>query len=242
LIETTYEYQLLEDAKNGNKESQNEFLEQNKGLVHLVVKRFLNRGTDTDDLIQLGMMGLYKAMKNFDFSYDVKFSTYAVPVISGEIKRFLRDDGIIKISRSTKELAAKIRKKSEEFEKKYLREPTVSEISKLVSASREDVILAINSTDMIASLDDSASKEDEKLLLLDKLSDDKNENEEKIIDKLTLKEMLLELKVRERQVIVFRYFKEMTQENIAKILGISQVQVSRIEKKVLEILKSKLEN
>lgn len=239
MIDTTYDLALLEMAKTGDERKKEEFIHKNIGLVHLVVKKFLNRGIEYDDLIQLGMMGLVKAMINFDFDYDVKFSTYAVPVISGEIKRFLRDDGIIKISRGIKDLSKKIREKTEEYEMKYFREPTVSELSKILLVPEEDIILAIGAGDNIYSLDESRG-EDEDILLMDKIEDRKAEREDDIVDKLVLKEMLSRLKPRERQVIMLRYFKEMTQESIARIMGISQVQVCRIEKKVLKILKEKL--
>ncbi len=239
MIDTTYDLTLLEMAKSGDEKSREEFIDKNKGLVHLVVKRFLNRGTETEDLIQLGMIGLVKAMTNFDFNYDVKFSTYAVPVISGEIRRFLRDDGIIKVSRGIKELSKKIREKSEEYERIHFCEPTVSELSKMLLVSEEDIVLALGAGDNIYSLDETCNKEDD-ILLMDKIEDKKAESEDEIVDKLTLKEMLSHLKPRERQVIMLRYFKEMTQESISKLMGVSQVQVCRIEKKVLKILKDKL--
>lgn len=239
MIENAYEYDLIKMAKEGNKESQEEFIRKNKGLVHIVVKKFLNRGTECEDLVQLGMMGLYKAMKNFNLDYDVKFSTYAIPVITGEIRRFLRDDGIIKISRNIKELALKIKLRSESFEKEFMRAPTISEISDMLSVSKEDIVLALNSTEYVSSLYDNVGNDDNSVMLVDKIEDKNAQSEETLVDKIALKEMLAHLKPRERQVIVLRYFKEMTQENIAKLLGISQVQVCRIEKKVLGILRNK---
>ena len=136
----TYELNLLKQAKEGNRESENEFIKNNIGLVHLVVKRFLLRGSETEDLVQIGMLGLYKAMKNFDFSYDVKFSTYAVPMITGEIKRYLRDDGIIKVSRTIKEMNKKIKFETEKFEKENQRQPSLNEISQITGISKEDII------------------------------------------------------------------------------------------------------
>lgn len=226
-----------ERAQQGDKEYQDYFLSENKGLVHLVVKKFVGRGYDIDDLIQLGMIGLYKAMMNFDESFGVKFSTYAVPMISGEIKRFLRDDGMIKVSRNVKELYVKIKYTSANFEAENGRAPSISEISEILGADTEEIIYALNASEIVSSLDESASKDDEKIMLKDKILDERAETEEQIVDKLTMKQMLSCLKQRERQVIIFRYFKEMTQEQIAKILNISQVQVCRIEKKVLKNLR-----
>ena len=236
----TYELNLLKQAKEGNRESENEFIKNNIGLVHLVVKRFLLRGSETEDLVQIGMLGLYKAMKNFDFSYDVKFSTYAVPMITGEIKRYLRDDGIIKVSRTIKEMNKKIKFETEKFEKENQRQPSLNEISQITGISKEDIIMSINSSDNVVSLDETATKEDEKLLLINKIADVNAYDETKIVDKIAIKEMISKLKPKERQVIILRYFKEMTQENIAKMIGVSQVQVCRIEKKVLSKLKASL--
>ena len=186
MIDTGYEYELIKMAKEGDKESQEEFIKQNKGLVHIVVKKFLNRGAESEDLVQLGLMGLYKAMKNFDFSYDVKFSTYAIPVITGEIRRFLRDDGIIKVSRNIKELALKIKLKSEIFEKEYMRAPTVSEISDMLSVPLEDVILAINSPEYVFSLYDNTGNDENSVMLADKIEDKNAENADSIVDKIAI--------------------------------------------------------
>lgn len=229
---------LLINAQNGDKDAQDEFLAENKGLVHLVINKFKGRGADFDDLVQLGMIGLYKAMMNFDNSIGIKFSTYAVPMISGEIKRFLRDDGIIKVSRSVKELYVKIKFVQSKLETILSRTPKISEIAKELNVSSEDVIYTLNASEPIFSLDESVDSDDQKIYLKDKLKDKKTESEDEIIDKIALKEMLMQLKQRERQIIIFRFFREMTQQEVANVLGISQVQVCRIEKKVLSELRN----
>lgn len=236
-MKTEFDKKLFLKAQGGDKDAQNEFLSENKGLVYHVVKRFSGRLSDSDDLIQLGMIGLYKALINFDESFNVNFSTYAVPMIAGEIKRFLRDDGMIKVSRSVKELYLRIKYKKSELEISYGRSPKISEIAEALGVKSEEVIYAINASEEISSLDEDVDTGDKKVFLKDKIKDEKTETEEKIVDKLAIAEMLSALKVRERQVIVLRFFKEMTQQEIAKIIGVSQVQVCRIEKKVLKDLK-----
>lgn len=235
------EKKLMVYAKEGDKEAEEKFLNDNKGLVHLVVRKFYDRGVENDDLIQLGMMGLYKAMKNFDFSFQVKFSTYAVPMIAGEIKRYLRDDSFIKVSRNTKEQYTKIKKISDEYERNFGKHPTISELSDLCKINKEELLFILGAGDRVISLDENINKEDEKENLIDKISDCKCENEDKIINKITLKEILNNLKAREKQIIILRYFKDMTQQQVADILKISQVQVCRIEKKVLEKLREELD-
>lgn len=230
--------QLLLKAQNGDKDSQDIFLYENKGLVHLVVNKFKGRGVDFDDLVQLGMIGLYKAMMNFDNGIGIKFSTYAVPMISGEIKRFLRDDGIIKVSRSVKELYVKIKYVQSKLETLLSRTPKISEIAEELNISSEDVIYTLNASEPVFSLDEGGDAEDKTIYLKDKIKDKNVESEDEIVDKIALKEMLSHLKQRERQIIIFRFFKEMTQQEVAKILGLSQVQVCRIEKKVLLELKN----
>lgn len=228
---------LFERAQLGEKNAQDEFLLNNKGLVYLVVKKFAGRGTDNDDLIQLGMIGLYKAMMNFNESYGVKFSTYAVPMISGEIKRFLRDDGMVKVSRSVKELYVKIKYAQSDYETKYSKAPKISELADKIGVSVEDIIYALNASESVCSLEETIDSDEKNLYLKDKIVDEKAVTEEQIVDKLALKEMLSELDGKKRQVVLLRFFNEMTQEQVAKILGVSQVQVCRIEKKVLSELK-----
>ncbi|MBE7029585.1 MAG: SigB/SigF/SigG family RNA polymerase sigma factor [Ruminococcaceae bacterium] len=233
--------ELLERAKNGDESAQNEFLNENKGLVHLAVNKFLNRGTDAEELIQIGMIGLYKAMINFNMSLDFKFSTYAVPMIMGEIKRYIRDDGLIKVSRNVKELSVKIKYTRSLLETKLSRTPKISEIASELGVSKEDIIYTLNASEPVSSLDEDLDCKDNNIYLKDKIKDYKTETEEVIINKIVLRELISKLKTREKQVIIFRFFKELTQQQIADIMGISQVQVCRIEKKVLNELRDKLQ-
>lgn len=233
--------QLIMMAKEGDRNAQDILVESNVGLVWSIVRRFQNRGHETEDLFQIGSIGLIKAIKKFDVTFDVKFSTYAVPMIIGEIKRFLRDDGIIKVSRSLKEVSNKARIAKEAMSKELGRDPTVSEMAVRLGISTEELVMAIEAGYSPESLFNPVGEGDNStLMLIDKLDDDCNENETDIIDKLALKQVLETLKPREKQIIVLRYFKEKTQVQIAKLLGISQVQVSRIEKKILEDLRNRI--
>lgn len=231
--------ELLREAKDGNEAALEHFLECNTGLVRSIAQKFYNRGVDAEDIHQLGMMGLLKAIRKFDFSYDVKFSTYAVPMIMGEIKRFLRDEGPIKVSRSLKELAVKAKYAIEKMEKETGRHPTVHQLAKEMEVDTEELICALNAAERPDSIDASAGDE-ESLRLIDKIEDKSLGTEEELINKITLKEMIGELEKRERQIIILRYFQGKTQQIIASMLGISQVQVSRIEKKVLLKMREKL--
>jgi len=228
---------LISKAQLGDVEAQNFLIENNIGLVRSVVKRFLNRGCEYDDLIQIGCIGLLKAIKKFDASFNVKFSTYAIPMIIGEIKRFLRDDGIIKVSRNLKELAYKANVMKENIEKTIGREPTISELAVALDIPREDLVLALDSTNVTHYLYETIHQDDgSPVLLIDKISCDEAQDNY-VVDKIALRQMLQMLDARERQIIMLRYFKDKTQCQVASILGISQVQVSRIEKKVLNKIK-----
>lgn len=215
-------------------------IEENNGLIWSIVKRFKDRGYELEDLYQIATIGFIKSIKRFDSSYDVKLSTYAVPYILGEIKRFIRDDGNIKISRSIKELAIKIR----DIQTKYLntigKEITISEIAKELKVSTEDITLALDSLKPTISIyEDSYTNEEGGISFLDTLST-KIDEAENITNKLTLKKLIENLNERDKQIILLRYYKNKTQTQVAKILGISQVQVSRIEKKILDSMKLKL--
>lgn len=231
---------LLRLAKEGDHEAQSKIVENNIGLIWSIVKKFSNRGYEMDDLFQIGSIGLMQAIKKFDFSYDVMFSTYAVPMIIGEIKRFLRDDGIIKVSRSIKETSNKAKVVREIMGKELGREPTIGEISERLGVAVEELAMAMDAGMSPESLYTPLyESESNPILLIDRVS--QNESQEtKIIDKIALNEMLNSLEIRERKVILLRYFKEKTQTQVAKILGISQVQVSRIEKRILEQMRRKI--
>lgn len=212
-------------------EIEKRLVEENMGLVYSIVKKFSNRGVELDDLIQIGAMGLIKAVKKFDTSFEVRFSTYAVPVIIGEIKRYIRDDNPVKVSRSLKELAIKANSIKEQLRKQLGREPTVSEIARACDVEAESISEAFAATVRPFSIYEQTS-DDDKTLQIEKIPS--QECEEQIIDKIAIAEMLKTLKQKERQVIVLRYFKGMTQTKTAEIIGVSQVQISRIEKKALE--------
>lgn len=222
---------LLKKLKNGDKSVEDELVEKNMGLVISAAKRFANRGYDFEELTQVGSIGLIKAIKRFDSSFDVQFSTYAVPMIMGEIRRFLRDDGIIKVSRSLKETAIKGWKAEEILRRELKREPTITEISECCGIPTENLIEAFDAVTLPESIyyENDESGNSEKLKVSDCESD--------IINKVLISGLLDKLEKREKQIIVLRYFKEKTQSQIAEIIGVSQVQISRIEKNVLEKLR-----
>ena len=228
---------LLENAKNGDTEATKLIIEANLPLVTSLSKKFLNRGYEYDEIFQVGCIGLIKAVNNFDSSFQVKFSTYAVPMIIGEIRRFIRDDGIMRISRSIKTNIITIHFAKEELEAKLHREPTIEEISNYCNIDKEEVILATEAALNVNYLYDTVHQDDgAAVLLIDKIGEKKIQNDN-ILDKLALKEAISQLEDRERKIIILRYFKDKTQKEVAKMLGISQVQVSRIEKRVLSIMK-----
>lgn len=233
--------QLIPLAKAGNEDAMNRLIEMNLPLVASISKKFTNRGYDYEDIFQIGSIGLVKAIKNFDSGFNVKFSTYAVPMIIGEIKRFIRDDGMIKVSRNVKSLARKIHFDREELTKKFDRDPTIDELSEFSGVDKEEIIFAMESSASLHYLYDTIHQDDgAPVLLIDKLSEKGEENED-LIDKLALKEAIRTLDNKARQIIMLRYFKDKTQVQVAKMLGISQVQVSRIEKKVLVQMRKQLE-
>lgn len=232
--------ELIRIYKTGDKNALDIVISMNLPLVSSISKKFLNRGYDYEDIYQIGSMGLIKAINNFDASFNVKFSTYAVPMIIGEIKRFLRDDGMIKVSRGVKNTAKKLHYDREALTKKLDREPTVEELSEYSGVDIEDVVFALDSINNINYLYDTIHQDEgAPVLLIDKLSESPGEDKA-IIDRIALKEALRNLDQKARQVIMLRYFKDKTQVQVAKMLGISQVQVSRIEKKVLKRMKEML--
>lgn len=232
--------ELLQRAHDGDKEARDRLVMENIGLVWSIVKRFSGRGCETEDLFQIGSIGLLKAIDNFDLSMDVKLSTYAVPMITGEIRRFLRDDGMIKVSRPLKELAMKIYSARERMEFSLGREPTIEELAGQVGVSREEVAASLEAGAEVESLYKTMNKDDgQELCLMDRL-EEKEDEEETLLNRMVLKELLLELEPKERDIIVRRYFYNQTQSAIAADLSISQVQVSRLEKKILRRMREKL--
>ena len=225
--------ELIRLSQQGDKEARDKVITDNIGLVWSIVRRFMCRGHEAEDLFQIGSIGLIKAIDKFDMSYDVKFSTYAVPMIMGEIKRFLRDDGVIKVSRSMKETAGKIRVTRELLSNRYGREPTLEEISAEMNLAKEEVVMALESGAEVESLYKTIYQGDgNAIYLIDKL-EQTNDESENMIDKLALRETIASLDEKDQELIRLRYFLNRTQTDIAKELGISQVQVSRLEKKIL---------
>ncbi len=229
---------LIERSQNGEKEARDLIVQRNIRLVWSVVQRFLNRGYESDDLFQIGCIGLLKSVDKFDLSYDVKFSTYAVPMIIGEIQRFIRDDGTVKVSRSLKEMGNKVRKKKDELSKKFGRNPTINELADALEISPEDVVMSQEAIRSPSSIHETVYENDgDPITLLDQISD---KEETKWFDKIALRDAVGHLQERERLIVYLRYFKDQTQSEVAKRLGISQVQVSRLEKKILNDIKGQM--
>lgn len=231
---------LIQMAHNGDKVARDRLVTDNFGLVWSIVRRFTGRGYDPEDLFQIGSIGLMKAIDKFDLSYDVKFSTYAVPMITGEIKRFLRDDGMIKVSRSIKEMGLKVKNVREELVYRLGREPTIEEIAGEIGASKEEVAASIEAGAEVSSLYQSVNKNDENsILLIDKIEEESSAQEE-LLNQMVLRDLLCALSDKDREIIIRRYYYNETQSQIADRLGISQVQVSRLEKKILKQMREKL--
>ncbi len=231
---------LIQKSHNGDEEARAQLVEENAGLVWCIVKRFLGRGVEAEDLFQIGNIGLLKAIDKFDLNYNVKFSTYAVPMISGEIKRFLRDDGMIKVSRSLKELAYKAYLCQERLQEILGREPLLSEIAEELSVSVEELTMAMEASGDIESLQKSIYQKDgQEIRLMDKLPGQERQ-EDKILDHMVLGNLLMALEQKERQLIYLRYFANRTQTQVGEELGISQVQVSRMEKRILKQMREKI--
>ena len=230
-MEQTFE--LIKMSQAGEKSAKEQLITMHSGLIWNVVRRFTGRGYEMEDLYQIGAIGLMRAIDKFDFDYDVKFSTYAVPLISGEIKRFLRDDGMIKVSRNLKENQWKIKKAMEQFQHEYGRDATVTELSEILGIGPEEIMLSMEAVVEIESMEQNVYVGDGKeISLKDCIADEKNEQEE-LMNKLFLQQLLNELDKRDRELIQLRYFENKTQMQTAEYLRISQVQVSRLEKKIL---------
>jgi RNA polymerase sporulation-specific sigma factor len=224
---------LLTQAQAGDRGAREILVEKNLGLVHHIVKRFLGRGYEAEDLFQIGSIGLMKAIDKFDLTYEVKFSTYAVPMIAGEIKRFLRDDGMVKVSRTLKENGMKIKQAADEVSKELGREATISEISELTGISVEDIVVAMEANAEVESIYKSVYQSDgNEIYMVDRLPSGKDDNE-KVLNHILLEQLLSELTDEEKRLIALRYFQDKTQVEVARQLGISQVQVSRLEKRIL---------
>jgi len=227
--------ELIKLAQAGDMEARKQMIEGNTRLVWSIVQRFASRGVELEDLFQIGCIGLMKSVDKFDLSYDVKFSTYAVPMIIGEIQRFLRDDGMVKVSRSIRELNYKIRQVTDEYLKTNEKPPSVSELAEMLGVTQDEILMATDAMRDPASLHEQLfESEGDSITLMDQMKDEKSELPFQYI---SLKEVLKKLDKREQAIIYLRYYLDLTQTDIAERLGISQVQVSRLEKKILAQLK-----
>ena len=231
---------LIFNAKNGDEVAKEQLIQENSPLIKSVIKKYLNKGIEFDDLFQLGSLGFLKAINNFNAEFGVKFSTYAVPMIAGEVKRFLRDNGIIKVSRSTKQLNVRVNKFIEEYLALHQINPTIDIIANEFNVTEQEIVYIMDSANRPVSLNtmvgDDSGKEQ---YLIDKIESDNNM--ETIMNHQLLYKIISELNSRDKKIIILRYFRDKTQKDIALELGVSQVQISRLESKILEKIKSKFE-
>lgn len=232
--------ELIKLAHTGDKEARDKLVFENTGLIWSIVKRFVGRGHEAEDLFQIGCIGILKAIDKFDMTYDVKFSTYAVPMIMGEIKRFIRDDGMVKVSRLVKENGWRIRNVESELMSTLGREPTIEEIASRVDMSREDVVLTLEANRDVESINRVVYENDGNEVCVGDQVADKSNNEE-LVNRIVLNSLLKKLSDKEKLIIEMRYFLDKTQSQVAENLGISQVQVSRLEKKILLGLRENME-
>lgn len=232
--------ELIKRAHMGDKDARDDLVFENTGLIWSIVRRFAGRGYEPEDLFQIGCVGILKAIDKFDMSFEVKFSTYAVPMILGEIKRFIRDDGMMKVSRSVKENGWRIRNAETCLSQSLGREPTVEEIATAVEMTREEVVMTLEANREVESIYKVVYENDGNEVCLGDQVADKTDSD-KIVNNLVLKKLLEELPEKERQIINMRYFNDKTQTQVAEIMGISQVQVSRLEKKILLRLREKMD-
>ena len=231
--------ELIKQARAGDKMAREQVIKQNMPLVYSIVRRFAGRGHDLEDLGQIGSIGLIKAVDNFNLDYEVKFSTYAVPLITGEIKRFLRDDGMVKVSRTLKENGFRVRREAEILAGKLGREATLEELSAATELKREDIIMALEAGNEVESLHKTVyQKEGSEISLMDRIPSEKDESEA-VLNRLILEQLMEELEDRERRLIELRYFHDKTQMQVADILEMNQVKVSRMEKKILRSMRQK---
>ena len=225
-------------AQSGNKEIMTKLVTENSNLIWSIVTRFKDRGYEIEDLYQIGCIGFIKSIKRFDTNYEVKLSTYAVPYILGEIKRFIRDDGPVKVSRSIKELSYKIKLIQNEYITKKGRDIQLEELAKLLKVSKEDIVIAMDSNNTVESIDRRVNDSDD-LTIMDKLKSNVDQ-EKDIVNKITIKTLIEGLDEKSKKIIMLRYYRGKTQSQVAELLGVTQVQVSRLEKKILSSMKHKL--
>ncbi len=230
---------LIQTAQAGDRDAMEQLISQNMGLVKTVARRFVGRGVEYDDLVQIGTMGMLKAAKSFDVKFGTVFSTYAVPLIIGEIRRFLRDDGIIKVSRDIRKKGMLIMKAKEEYINTHQQEPKLSELATLCEMSPEELVYALDAVCPVYSLQETVGNDEDGATLEQLTPADENEIE-KMTDKLALAEAIAKLDMRSRQIIELRFYKDLSQQQTADILGITQVKVSREEKKIFAFLRNEL--
>ncbi len=231
----------VKKAQSGSNEAMENLIKNNQGLIWNIVKRFSGRNYEIEDLYQIGCLGFIKAIRRFDTNFEVQVSTYAVPYILGEIKKYIRDDGIVKVSRSVKELGIKVKQLQNEYLKKYKEEISIQEIAKELNVDKEEVIFAIEAQRPVESIyQEEQGDEKNKRELISKIPSNNNQ-ENNIVNNMALAQIIENLDSRERQIIILRFYRDKTQTQVGKMLGISQVQVSRIEKNVLSKMKQKLE-
>ena len=228
---------LINRAHQGDKLARDKILIENTGLIWSIVRRFLNRGHEGEDLFQIGCIGMLKAIDRFDTEFDVAFSTYAVPMIAGEIRRFIRDDGIVKISRKIKENQMKIMHQREIHINEKKQEPTIEELEKVCDLTKEEIVMAMDASRNVESIDKEMYSKDSAYTLMDLAEDDTN-IEETVLNKIMVQQLMDMLESKERKIINLRYFKNKTQSQVAKEMGMTQVQVSRLEKKILNSMRN----
>lgn len=233
-MEHSVTLELIGKAQNGNEQAKSELVEQNSPLIKSVIRRYRNKGVDYDDLYQLGCIGFLKAIRNFSTEFGVKFSTYAVPMIAGEVKRFLRDDGYIKVSRSVKSLAAKIAYFVETYKNEHNESPDIDTIANAFGVEPQEAVFALDSSKFPVSLYEKADDEHSQSLM-DKIAS--KETVEDNLDRIVLKDAIAALDEREKKIVILRYYRDKTQSEVARVLHVSQVQVSRLENKIIEKLK-----
>ena len=230
--------ELIAKAKEGDEQAKTRLVEENSPLIKSVIRRYKNKGVEYDDLYQLGCIGFLKAIRNFSADFGVKFSTYAVPMIAGEVKRFLRDDGYIKVSRSTKALAVKISCFVEQYKNEHCASPAIEVIAEQFRIDAQEAVFVMDSCKFPVSIYDKTDDDDNRALV-EKLAADENADDN--VDKMMLKELIASLSEREKKIVLLRYYRDKTQSEVARVLNVSQVQVSRLESKIIEKMRAGFE-
>lgn len=232
--------ELIKMARSGDKLARDQVIQNNMGLVYSIVSRYTGRGYDQEELIQIGAIGLIKAVDKFDLAFEVKFSTYAVPLISGEIKRFLRDDGMVKVSRSIKENGWKIKRAADQLSQELNREPSIAELAAATEISAEDIVIALEANSEVESIHKPICFSDGKEVLLEEKLQEKSDWNEHLLNRMMVEQLMVLLDDREKELIRMRYYENRPQREVAEQMGISQVQVSRLEKKILHRLRDSI--